>query len=102
MPKDKPKHTPTPWNFERLYSNGRLDRVAIHPSHFYSESAFVETDMANAEHIVKCVNSHDALVKAFHRLRKDIDTALLYKRMQKGTAEDMNDTIDKALKQAGE
>jgi hypothetical protein len=60
------KHTPTPWqigskvpNF--IYARDGLDIIAQCDS--WNESTRAEEN-ANAAHIVRCVNAHDALVAA--------------------------------------
>lgn len=54
------KHTPTPWNFEgrAVYSQTEGEDICI------VDSGNRKVDVANAAHIVRCVNSHEALVKA--------------------------------------
>lgn len=65
------KHTPTPWALNTddipptIYAEVNQHCIAILDD---SSGAYkfddVATCEANAEHIVRCVNSHDALVKA--------------------------------------
>jgi hypothetical protein len=60
-------HTPTPWELSdvellRIQDSGTGDEVAT--TRFATEKHAVERH-ANAAHIVRCVNAHDALV-AFH------------------------------------
>ena len=63
---NKTKHTPTPW---RVIKNGR---IVWHKGGDIGEivvrSGNYDEAQANAEHIVKCVNSHDALIEALKGL----------------------------------
>lgn len=54
--------TPTPWYTKegQVYNETDGRTLALIP-YFDTDN---ERDVANAEHIVKCVNSHDALVNA--------------------------------------
>ncbi len=57
-------------------------------------------DEANAEHIVKCVNSHEKLVEALKIAEWMISTNQEYRPFQKNT--EYMDKIRQALKTAGE
>ncbi len=65
---DKAKHTPTPWSFNQLFDGQRLYGLVIHPPHLYFYGDKVnptsKQDLINIKHIVRCVNSHNALVEA--------------------------------------
>ena len=72
MPKDKTRHTPTPWrqngdmNIDALLPNRQTINIAstspIGRAYNYQQDAILRD---NAEHIVRCVNSHDALMTAW-------------------------------------
>jgi len=86
MSKNKPKHTPTPWKrgydtgrgkqneWTKIYSNtAQVAQISpIHPTGERQQNDFT-AENANAEHIVHCVNSHDALVDALKGLLNDPD-----------------------------
>lgn len=71
------KHTPTPWKQDglevwatkpvrfNLVSSG-TPRICLVDNH-HSESRF---EIANAAHIVKCVNLHDELVEVLLRMKQ--------------------------------
>jgi hypothetical protein len=64
------KHTPTPWHIGSkvpnfIYARDGLDIIAQCDS--ANESTRAEEN-ANAAHIVRCVNAHDALVAALDNL----------------------------------
>lgn len=66
--------TPTPWFFEgtSIVSGTTVDRVGKPSLGVASTSArgrCIEQEDVDAEHIVKCVNNHDALVAALSELR---------------------------------
>ena len=54
------KHIRTPWNFDgrAIYSQTDCEDICI------VDTGNKKIDVANAVHIVRCVNSHEALVKA--------------------------------------
>lgn len=67
----KKKHTPTPWTlrlyhpgiknkFFDIYKEGRPDTLATTAFHGWTDNERA----ANAEFIIRAVNSHEALVKA--------------------------------------
>ena len=61
------KHTPTPWKVNRL-ADGHIDIDGIGQNAL----AHLQTNQeANAAHIVKCVNAHDALREALERLKAE-------------------------------
>lgn len=67
------KHTPTPWNAEELQSPERGHRISIHNANtgdYVAQVNFAADPQAkaNAAHIVRCVNLHDALVDALKGL----------------------------------
>ncbi len=74
------KHTPTPWALNTddipptIYAEVNQHCIAILDD---SSGAYkfddVATCEANATHIVRCVNSHEALVKALEELTATID-----------------------------
>lgn len=61
------EHTPTPWraDWRDIYdSNGdKICTFSEYNPQWEDDETFVRSE-ANASHIVRCVNSHDALVKA--------------------------------------
>lgn len=63
------KHTPTPWHTAEEWSN-QYDAAVIAggPNSFVLAGAFymggTDQAKANAAHIVRCVNAHEALVAA--------------------------------------
>jgi hypothetical protein len=64
------KHTPTPWFAgtecsEDYYYSGYCIGTAINKA----DVCFYGVEKANAAHIVRCVNSHDALVGALKGVR---------------------------------
>lgn len=71
------KHTPTPWQlgndeygrpvFIKGTANGNFQRICKTLSTPKTKTA--EQRIANAEHIVKCVNEHEALKAENERLR---------------------------------
>lgn len=76
------QHTPTPWRLmpkHNRYIAGRNEAgidVIIADTGAESVAAHKQRAIDNAAHIVKCVNSHDALVAALRKLRdlaKDSD-----------------------------
>jgi len=74
------KHTPTPWSAGNDYISGKGDDGASHriaymlpmPSvAFAGPDALArqaDTPIANAAHIVRCVNAHDELVAALQAI----------------------------------
>jgi len=83
----KTKHTPTPWIINPQYAGGIFTSFG---------ERIGECGQANAEHIVKCVNNHDALVEALKA------SQFHFKNM--GYTEgcsDLMDTIKQALEKAG-
>lgn len=110
----KPSHTATPWEIEDSglceshyitsnelgYHIGVAD-LCVTNSETNSQSFVAldrETIKANAEHIVKCVNSHDALVGACNDALEE-----LMEIWSKTDAESMAIiSLKSALKQAGE
>ena len=71
-PAPQVKHTPTPW---KLAADGRTIYTSMaqgFPDNIIASTARsiygqVGDPKANAEHIVRCVNSHDALLEACQR-----------------------------------
>lgn len=61
-------HTPTPW---RIGDAGRT--VFGPPNGNPSPETVAHTSRANAAHIVRCVNGHDALVAALRDLTRYVD-----------------------------
>lgn len=74
-------HTPTPWKIVYAYMTGDTK----FPLHYIRSENSPQSNichggnLANAQHIVKCVNSHDALVEALNKV---------YKSMQDGSISD--------------
>ena len=85
------EHTPTPWMVSKEQDNQYVirhpgekwdlatcwfPRAAVREGDKDSEAfwdALRDEQDANAAHIVKCVNSHDALVEALREVVSDID-----------------------------
>lgn len=76
---NKAKHTatPTPWTVEENVKAGGVIHLAITnraagedwmPASITPMHQVRPVDRANAEHICRCVNSHEALVSALRRL----------------------------------
>lgn len=74
------KHTPTPWRIgkghcvvadEPVPGMGGSDAIEYYGGHLIAESITTE----NCEHIVRCVNSHEALVKALQGVIRVADRA---------------------------
>lgn len=97
------KHHPTPWKLtenlaEVLDAN---NGIVFYSADLENEEASMQ-DHINSEYIVKCVNSHDALVKAlsaFMEFDMGCDTELLHggdQRMQEAIV-----MAKQALKAAG-
>lgn len=68
------KHTPTPWIVE---NNGSARSVPIFKDQDHIASVWNVGEghggrHANAAHIVKCVNAHDALVSALKSVTEDL------------------------------
>lgn len=75
-------HTPTPWEFQEFeivheIQKGLVQSVPIYTNRIAGTlnpcSDDWDTAQANAAHIVKCVNAHEALVKA---LKEALEQAL--------------------------
>lgn len=81
---EKPKHTPTPWRVfttkdgRKLVGVGDKDGQGILDCGFGVWSWMHADGIANAELIVRAVNSHDALVKALRGLLRFCDQATSY------------------------
>ena len=60
------KHTPTPWKSEKATNSflGINRNVPVGSRYTFRTIGHDAVAQANAEHIVRCVNSHDALVEA--------------------------------------
>lgn len=58
------KHTPAPWRVEKFYMKDPIVITSHNGDICLSSQSDDMDDVANAEHIVRCVNSHDALVEA--------------------------------------
>lgn len=64
-------HTPTPWMTKEGQIYGQDGKtLALIP--YYDKE--IKRDVANAELIVKCVNSHNGLVEALKAIKNDIPT----------------------------
>lgn len=79
MSEDEARHTPTPWRVTRRHykslphlvgHNGRYVMNAA-PRGTYHRSEVLQ--VADAEHIVRCVNAHDELVAALRSLSKFVE-----------------------------
>ncbi|WP_343743132.1 hypothetical protein [Herbaspirillum huttiense] len=106
------KHTPTPWYawFEEKneFHNGRAyiaqAEGAPHTRHYSDVASTVDVELpeiqkANAEHIVRCVNSHEALVKALTVARDEDDYCL--RNGMSAMPANKRQIIDEALSSAG-
>jgi hypothetical protein len=63
-------HTPTPWRNGDKYGEdifSGVDRIAVATEHPYRPGEAIVA-VANAAHIVRCVNAHDDLVAALKAL----------------------------------
>ena len=98
------KHTPTPWVVE---NNGSARSVPIFKDQDHIASVWNVGEghgarHANAAHIVKCVNAHDALVKALMQYRTNYamqDSEMMQKGFEPWV--EIQVTADKALLLAG-
>lgn len=72
-------HTPTPWTVSGDYIQG-IGQICL------SETA--EEDVANAAHIVRCVNAHDALVAALRTIRDTTQTIGVASRIARAALRD--------------
>lgn len=68
------QHTPTPWRYFKQGDSTRFHITATpkgSPGSRFTDFATVDiSHEADAAHIVRCVNSHDALVEALERLMR--------------------------------
>ena len=69
-----PEHTKTPWAIDpkadmHIVAAGRGVASTGGPGNNHEEDGGYGENRANAQHIVRCVNSHDALVEALETLR---------------------------------
>jgi hypothetical protein len=62
------KHTPTPWHTYKQTVGYAVDAYDRETSHTGQIRIVSKTSEANAEHIVRCVNSHDELVAALREI----------------------------------
>lgn len=66
----QPAHTPTPWiASDRRVSAHDGTQIASAMLNGSTVGNHIDTDVANAAHIVRCVNSHDELVAALAKAR---------------------------------
>jgi len=73
------KHTPAPWmpgKFNQLYGSDGKAVVCYGLNVSHNMTGDDPVAKANAAHIVRCVNSHDALVKALIVARDQDDYCL--------------------------
>ena len=98
------EHTPTPWYYNELFNRGQVNRVAIHPPHFYFEGDnFIDRALNDAKHIVRCVNSYGKLTV---ELKAHIDTinglsgVVKDLEQQNDKLHNSHDTLVDALKQS--
>lgn len=98
------KHSPTPWKVE---NNGSARSVAIvndqhHIASVWNVGEGHGVKHANAEHIVRCVNAHDALVNALMKYRTNYamhDSEIKQKGFEMWV--EIQNEADKALLLAG-
>ena len=85
------EHTPTPWKVgaSSKVKIFRSDDLTMVCECDHSQITFEESE-SNADHIVRCVNSHDALVAALDKISNS----------RKAEAYELIAIADKALKQA--
>jgi hypothetical protein len=65
------KHTPTPWKVMRRDSGWDIKAGSREVAVVFSRGDDVQ--QANAAHIVRCVNSHEALVQALVELDSNLE-----------------------------
>lgn len=97
-------HTPTPWKFEDrsiFTANDRMNEIAhvrgyddAHPERL-TEKSFDE-DVANAEHIVKCVNEREQIVAALACLVLDQRTVAYLRANDPQALKQARAALDKA------
>lgn len=97
-------HTPTPWQLEGKYKGdrGSIYLSTMHPSPVFELVPLLgkeETHLANAAHIVKCVNENEALHKRIAILQEALETVADY---DKGATAGLAYTAKVALAKAGE
>lgn len=78
----QPNHTPTPWSIDGYNLTGVLakpiftkDFGKIYPKvcDCSSKSLSIGEQLANAKHIVKCVNCHDELLSALKNAKSELE-----------------------------
>jgi hypothetical protein len=78
---EKPTHTPTPWKVTNLRSRPnqsfRIAASGIGVAETIEDHDIVD-GLANAEHIVLCVNAHDDLVAALANLMDQLEGIGIY------------------------
>ena len=90
------KHTPTPWRVEHDPEDGAIEVYSDGETARWVADCCCDSDvdLANAAHIVKCVNAHDELVS----LVRDAHHAsmLAYSKLDANTASEVGRVIDRA------
>jgi len=78
-------HTPTPWEFQEFeivheIQKGLVQSVPIYTNRIAGTlnpcSDDWDTAQANAAHIVKCVNAHEALLECLKKLVSDLQVGM--------------------------
>lgn len=95
----KTTHTPTPWKLEtwnEIASNGQVicDVMPSFENRCYKNDKEAE---ANALHIVKCVNSHDANINA---MKQALDVLLKYNQIVDNDRNEAVIALRQALKES--
>lgn len=95
-------HTPIPWKVQVSQNDKGQKRVSIvtsdkYPDYIGSLDNHTEDDEANAEFIVRCVNSHEVLVNAVNRLINEVgEGSLVGKYINPTTWEMLTEAIQQA------
>ena len=76
MSEEKQKHSPTPWKQTCFLITSSTGSHVTHTGMGNLPPSRSSESEANAAHIVKCVNSHDALVAALMRCTTEMSSAL--------------------------
>lgn len=75
-------HTPTPWHVGMKPGPMLYAEDGAQVADLRSPSSLSEESRANAQHIVRCVNSHDALVEALESARLLLEECLEMRPME--------------------
>ena len=100
------KHTKLPWEIsigaqEHPFSiEGPDSTIAFIKRQTRHLHVLPDVTEANAEFIARACNAHYDLFNALKDIRYSVKTALLYKRIQKGVAEDLDEIALRAITKA--